>query len=185
MYLFSPPKAFRFLEGLLVIARSFDGSNSHFRAIRNSQSAIGFALCLNQRPDVGSKTSVARSSRLSCSALHAPCCLLNSQFEIRNCLSSLPLPLCSLLLAPCSPALPLPLFYPMAKNAYLAATYSAVYTMEEFANIFKLSRQSLRSLIRTGEIPAIRIGKQHRIPQIVVDHYFALATSPQERVFDM
>ena len=73
----------------------------------------------------------------------------------------------------------------MAKNAKKAATYSAVYTVEEFAKIFKLSRQSVRSLIRTGEIPAIRIGKQHRIPQTVVDHYFVQATSPQERGFGM
>lgn len=73
----------------------------------------------------------------------------------------------------------------MAKNAKKPASYSAVYTVEEFAKIFKLSRQSVRTLIRTGEIPAIRIGKQHRIPQTVVDHYFAQATSPQERGFGM
>src|SRR5262245_41958096 len=73
----------------------------------------------------------------------------------------------------------------MAKNPKKAASYSVVYTVEEFAKIFKLSRQSVRTLIRTGEIPAIHIGKQHRIPQAVVDHYFAQATSPQERGFGM
>jgi excisionase family DNA binding protein len=73
----------------------------------------------------------------------------------------------------------------MAKNAKKPASYSAIYTVEEFAKIFKLSRQSVRTLIRAGEIPAIRIGKQHRIPQTVVDHYFAQATSPQERGFGM
>jgi excisionase family DNA binding protein len=73
----------------------------------------------------------------------------------------------------------------VAKNPKKAASYSAVYTVEEFAKIFKLSPQSVRILIRTGEIPAIRIGKQHRIPQAVVDHSFAQATSPKERGFAM
>lgn len=73
----------------------------------------------------------------------------------------------------------------MAKSAKKRAPYSAVYTIEEFAKIFKISRQSVRTLIQTGEIPAIRIGKQHRIPQTVVEHYFAQATSPQERGFGM
>jgi excisionase family DNA binding protein len=73
----------------------------------------------------------------------------------------------------------------VAKNPKKAASYSAVYTVEEFAKIFKLSPQSVRTLIRAGEIPVIRIGKQHRIPQTVVDRYFAQATSPQERGFGM
>jgi excisionase family DNA binding protein len=73
----------------------------------------------------------------------------------------------------------------VAKNPKKAPSYSAVYTLVEFAKIFKLSLQSVRALIRTGEIPAIRIGKQHRIPQTVVDHYFAQATSPTERGFGM
>jgi excisionase family DNA binding protein len=73
----------------------------------------------------------------------------------------------------------------MGKSAKKPASYSTVYTVGEFAKIFKLSRQSVQTLIRTGEIPTIRIGNQHRIPQRVVDHYFAQATSPQERGFGM
>ena len=73
----------------------------------------------------------------------------------------------------------------MAKNPKKPPSYSTVYTVEEFAKIFKFSRQSVKTLIRTGEIPAIRIGNQHRIPQTVVDHYFAQASSPQERGFGM
>lgn len=63
--------------------------------------------------------------------------------------------------------------------------YSDVYTVEEFAKIFKLSPEAVRTLIREGEISAIRIGKQYRIPQIVVDRYFAQALSPEERGFGM
>ena len=73
----------------------------------------------------------------------------------------------------------------MAKNAKTSALYSDVFTVEEFAKIFKLSPEAVRTLIRSGEIAAIRIGKQYRIPQIVVDRYFAQALSPEERGFGM
>ncbi len=66
-----------------------------------------------------------------------------------------------------------------------AITYRDVYTVEEFAKIFKLSPEAVRNLIRRGEIPAIRIGKQYRIPQDVVDRYFAQALPPEERGFGM
>lgn len=58
-------------------------------------------------------------------------------------------------------------------------------TVEEFARIFKLSPEAVRNLIRRGEIQAIRIGKQYRIPQDVVDRYFAQALPPEERGFGM
>ncbi len=64
-----------------------------------------------------------------------------------------------------------------------AIVYSDVYTVEEFAKIFKLSPEAIRTLIRKGEIPAIQIGNQYRIPQEVVDRYFAQALSPEERGF--
>lgn len=63
--------------------------------------------------------------------------------------------------------------------------YPTVYTVEEFAKLFKLSPEAVRSLIRRGEIPAIRIGKQYRISQDVVDRYFAQAIPPEERGFGM
>lgn len=66
-----------------------------------------------------------------------------------------------------------------------AVAYSEVYTVEEFAKIFKLSPEAIRALIRKGEIPSIRIGKQYRIPQDVVDRYFAQALPPEERGFGM
>lgn len=64
-------------------------------------------------------------------------------------------------------------------------TYPKVYSVEEFARIFKLSAEAVRSLIRKGEIPAIHIGKQYRIPQDVVDRYFAQAIPAEERGFGM
>lgn len=66
-----------------------------------------------------------------------------------------------------------------------AADYPEVYTVEEFAKLFKLSPEAVRTLIRNGEIPAIRIGKQYRIPQDVVDRYFAQTLAPEERGFGM
>ncbi len=66
-----------------------------------------------------------------------------------------------------------------------AVTYPIVYTVEEFAKVFKLSPEAVRNLIRKREIPAIRIGKQYRIPQAVLDRYFAQAIPAEERGFGM
>src|SRR5690349_14310528 len=73
----------------------------------------------------------------------------------------------------------------MAKNAKKPDPYPPVYTVDEFAKIFKISRTAVRTLIRKGEIPAVRIGSEHRIPQAVIDHYFAQAAAPEERGFGM
>jgi excisionase family DNA binding protein len=67
----------------------------------------------------------------------------------------------------------------------LLTSYPEVYSVEEFAKLFKLSAAAVRNLILQGEILAIRIGKQHRIPQHVVDRYFAQALPPEERGFGM
>src|SRR5262245_39233052 len=71
------------------------------------------------------------------------------------------------------------------ENMQQQASYPEVYTVEEFAKVFKLPPEAVRTLIRDGEIPAIRIGKQYRIPQDVVDRYFAQALPPEERGFGM
>ncbi len=63
--------------------------------------------------------------------------------------------------------------------------YPLVYTVEEFAKLFKLSPEAVRNLIRKGEIAAMRIGKQYRIPQDVIDRFFAQAVPPEERGFGM
>ena len=64
-----------------------------------------------------------------------------------------------------------------------AASQPSVYTVEEFAAVFRLSPEAVRSLIRRGEISAIRIGRQYRIPRQVVARLFAQAVSPEERGF--
>ena len=66
-----------------------------------------------------------------------------------------------------------------------AVNYPEVYTVEEFAKLFKLSPEAVRTLIRKGEISAIRIGKQYRIPRDVVGRYFAQALPSEERGFGM
>jgi excisionase family DNA binding protein len=73
----------------------------------------------------------------------------------------------------------------MAKNEKKTVTNQEVYTVAEFAKIFKISGARARRLIRKGDIPAIRIGNQQRIPQAVVDHFFAQATTPHQRGFGM
>jgi len=73
----------------------------------------------------------------------------------------------------------------MGQNLPKPAGYPNVLTVEEFAGVFKVSREAVRNLIRRGEIQAIRIGKQYRIPQGVVDRYFAQALPPEERGFGM
>ena len=64
-----------------------------------------------------------------------------------------------------------------------AVPHPNVYTVDEFAAIFRLSPEAVRSLIRRGEISAIRIGRQNRIPRQVVARLFAQAASPEERGF--
>jgi excisionase family DNA binding protein len=66
-----------------------------------------------------------------------------------------------------------------------AIAYPEIYTVEEFGKIFKLSPKTVLALIRKREIPAIRIGSTYRIPQDVVDRYFAQVLSPKERGFGM
>lgn len=66
-----------------------------------------------------------------------------------------------------------------------AVSHPNVYTVEEFAGIFRLSPEAVRGLIRRGEISAIRIGRQYRIPRQVVARLFAEAASPAERGFGM
>jgi excisionase family DNA binding protein len=73
----------------------------------------------------------------------------------------------------------------MAKNPKKTMIYSEVYTVDEFAKIFKLSRDVVLTLIRKGEIPAISFGNQQRIPRAIVDHYLAQATTPNQRGFGM
>jgi len=66
-----------------------------------------------------------------------------------------------------------------------AIKYPEVYNVAEFAKIFKVSPEAIRNLIRNGEIPAIKIGKQYRIPKTIVERYFAQVATPEELGFGM
>lgn len=54
----------------------------------------------------------------------------------------------------------------------LKTNYENLFKISEVARIFKLSPAAVRQLIQKGELAAIRIGKQFRVPQSVVDDYF-------------
>ncbi|MFQ6058034.1 MAG: helix-turn-helix domain-containing protein [Anaerolineae bacterium] len=67
--------------------------------------------------------------------------------------------------------------------------YEEVFTISDVAKIFKLSVTTIRQLIRDGELPAIRIGRNYRIPKSAVDRYFAQPAAtvftPEEAGFGM
>jgi putative molybdopterin biosynthesis protein len=45
------------------------------------------------------------------------------------------------------------------------------YTVEEVASILKISEQTVRNLIKRGELKAIRVGGQFRITQEELNRY--------------
>ena len=45
-----------------------------------------------------------------------------------------------------------------------------LFTVEEVARIFRLTEAAIRRLIRVREIPAIRFGKEYRIPRQFVEN---------------
>lgn len=51
--------------------------------------------------------------------------------------------------------------------------YDAVYSINEVARIFRLTPRAVRALIRDGELPAIRLGQDYRVPKPVIDAFFA------------
>jgi len=58
-----------------------------------------------------------------------------------------------------------------------------VYTVDEVAAIFRVPSDTVRRLIRRGDLPAIRLGRVFRIPKSVIDDYFDLSPisfSPEE-----
>lgn len=51
--------------------------------------------------------------------------------------------------------------------------YGDVITITELQNILSIGRNTAYSLLRTGTIPSIRVGKKYRIPKDAVLHYLA------------
>ena len=59
-----------------------------------------------------------------------------------------------------------------------------VYTVDEVAAIFRVPSDTIRRLIHSGDLPAIRLGHVYRVPKSVIDGYFDLppATVPLEKL---
>lgn len=55
----------------------------------------------------------------------------------------------------------------------IRAAYEPVYKVNEVARIFKLTPRAVRTLIRGGDLPAIRLGRHYRVPKSVIDAFFA------------
>jgi excisionase family DNA binding protein len=54
----------------------------------------------------------------------------------------------------------------------MARDYEGVFTVMDFAEIFRISESAVRTLIRKGKLQAIKIGGQYRIPKSIVDSFF-------------
>ncbi len=52
------------------------------------------------------------------------------------------------------------------------SVYETVYNVNEVARIFRLTPRAVRALIRAGELPAIRLGREYRIPKPIIDAFF-------------
>lgn len=49
--------------------------------------------------------------------------------------------------------------------------YEDVFSVEEVANMLKISRRYILKLIREGKFGAMKIGKEYRIPKSVLDSF--------------
>lgn len=52
----------------------------------------------------------------------------------------------------------------------ITETLPRLLTVEEVARIFRLTPAAIRRMIRAKEFPAIRIGREYRVPQRVVEN---------------
>lgn len=50
-------------------------------------------------------------------------------------------------------------------------TQEEVYTIEEVAKILKVSEETVRRLIASGELDARRVGRQYRITRAALDKF--------------
>ena len=49
---------------------------------------------------------------------------------------------------------------------------SEILTVKEAAALLKTSRQQIRRMIQNGELPAVKVGREWRIPLASVREYF-------------
>lgn len=60
----------------------------------------------------------------------------------------------------------------MAHERGAAEGYEPLFTPDEVAEIFKVSGDTVRQMIRAGELPAVKIGRQYRVPKSAIDRLF-------------
>lgn len=48
--------------------------------------------------------------------------------------------------------------------------FPQLLTVEEVAQIFRLTQAAIRRMIRAHELPAVRIGKEYRIPRHIIEN---------------
>lgn len=51
-----------------------------------------------------------------------------------------------------------------------SSIFPQLFTVDEVARVFRFTRAAIRRMIRAQELPAIRIGKEYRIPRQVVEN---------------
>ncbi len=62
--------------------------------------------------------------------------------------------------------------------------YEEVFTVSDFARIFKLSENSVRTLIRQKRLNAIKIGGRYRITRKTIDCLFSQSEAPYQETLD-
>lgn len=55
----------------------------------------------------------------------------------------------------------------------MLSQYDAVLTVTELQEILGVGRNTAYSLLRSGAVPSIKVGKKYRIPKDAVLHYLA------------
>lgn len=66
----------------------------------------------------------------------------------------------------------------MAQERGATDWYPPLFTPEEVARIFKVSDDAVRQMIRKGQLPAIKFGRQYRVPKYEIDRLFRFVPKP-------
>ncbi len=64
-------------------------------------------------------------------------------------------------------------------NATMTDEY--LYTIEEVATLLRVKRRTVRKIMDDGDLPAIRVRNQYRIPQSALEAYMRSQSLPREK----
>ena len=75
----------------------------------------------------------------------------------------------------------------MPKESTARITYEPLLTVAEVAKIFRLTEAGIRKMIKGKRLPAVRLGREYRIPQYAVNNIFSPFShiTPEEAGFGM